>query len=152
MLQKKSNKRKKTLSAFMFISFTIYGVMLVWVILLKMSLNISAFICIRSINLIPFYYGPNLDFGFHIAEIIGNIVIFVPLGFYISYFKKSASLLNKAVMVLAVSVFFEAVQYATGWGVSDITDVITNIAGGMIGMGLFSALRKILRTVYPKCS
>ena len=31
---------------------------------------------------------------------------------------------------------FETVQYATGCGASDITDVITNTAGGLVGVAI----------------
>lgn len=43
---------------------------------------------------------------------------------------------------LLVSLFFETVQFIFSIGVSDITDIITNVMGGVVGMLIVDILDK----------
>lgn len=47
---------------------------------------------------------------------------------------------------LGTSLALETMQYVLAIGSSDITDVITNSAGGTIGIFLYAILRKVLKS------
>ena len=65
--------------------------------------------------------------------------------------------LKKFIPIFLTSLFFETVQFVFAIGASDITDLLANTLGGVIGMGVFFILSKIFkakvsikfRLVYP---
>ena len=66
----------------------VYGLLVVWIILFKMSPipEIPYLDHIRHINLIPFHYDTEVDS--HAQEVIENLLIFIPLGLYLKMEKK----------------------------------------------------------------
>ncbi len=79
-----------------------------------------------------------------ITEIVPNIIIFIPLGFFIPIvFKKMRKIYNTALIVLLVTFSIEFFQYFIGRK-SDIDDIITNLLGGIIGYGVFKSLNYLL--------
>jgi glycopeptide antibiotics resistance protein len=126
--------------------FGIYAVLLVAVILFKFPFQYQLTENGRELNLIPFG-GSYTDFGrFGIGEVIENVLIFVPLGIYISMLKREWSFGLRTLVVAATSVGFEAIQYAFSIGRADITDVICNTFGGVLGIGLYAITANLMRT------
>jgi glycopeptide antibiotics resistance protein len=78
--------------------------------------------------------------------VIENVLIFVPLGIYISMLKREWSFGLRTLVVAATSVAFEAIQYAFSIGRADITDVICNTFGGVLGIGLYAITANLMRT------
>ncbi len=121
--------------------FVVYMVVLFWILLFKLGVQFS-YMGKRSVNLIPFreaiLYG-KVD----ITEIILNVVIFVPLGIYAGVLYKQWRMGAKLLFVFLVSCMFEAIQFIFSIGAFDITDIITNTSGGMIGLILFGAIEKL---------
>jgi len=106
----------------------------------------------RSINLIPFatiaeyaFSGSSATTRFAFGNVAGNILVFVPLGAYLCFFRRRAKVAGNLLIVAIVSVAVEVVQGVFGLGASDIDDVILNCLGGLIGIMAFVALRAILR-------
>lgn len=126
------------------ILFIIYIVLLAWIILFKLQFSISQLDTVRSINLIPFYYKNEVNLTFHLKEVIENIAIFVPFGIYLCMFKHEPGLKIKVVILIVASLILETTQYIMAIGRTDITDLITNICGGLIGIGLHWLLVKIV--------
>ena len=126
------------------ISFILYVLLLSWIIVLKFRINISDLKYIRKINLIPFRAN-------NLKEATVNLILFVPLGMYLKYlFKdKDKKILNVLVIALT-SLFYEVLQYIFHIGVSDITDIIINVIGGVIGILLINVITKIINKL--KCS
>lgn len=62
----------------------------------------------------------------------GNIIWFVPLGYYNVAYKRK-SLLTAIIIGFALSLAIEIMQFVLGTGVSEIDDLILNIFGGFIG-------------------
>ncbi len=93
----------------------------------------------RVINLIPFYY--DQETTTHSTEILYNIIVFVPLGVYVQIFKENWHIANKCAVILLTSFLFEAVQFIFAIGASDITDILGNTFGGIVGI-LFSVMIK----------
>ena len=129
-----------------YIVFSVYFILLIWLVLFKFATNLSELPSMRSINLIPFYY--NQETNAHLKEVLYNIIVFVPLGVYFQIFKEDCKILMKGLAVFGISFLFEAVQFAFAIGASDITDLIGNTCGGIVGI-LFCIIMK--RIAPKKC-
>jgi glycopeptide antibiotics resistance protein len=99
-----------------------------------------------GVNLVPLqtikgYYKPenwNPD-STKTANVMGNIVLFMPLGFLVPLiFPKTGRLVILFFLSLLVSVLFEGCQYYLQSGFADVDDVILNTAGGVFGYGFFA--------------
>lgn len=53
------------------------------------------------------------------------------------------SFLTKVILSFALSLSFESLQYLLAIGASDITDIITNTLGALIGLSFYALLIKI---------
>jgi len=71
-----------------------------------------------------------------LKNIIGNIVLFIPFGFFASYYLKNKKMFTSVILTLITSTTIEVVQYYIG-RVFDIDDIILNLVGGIIGFLLF---------------
>lgn len=89
-------------------------------------------------NLIPFKEMFRFEIGskMFIKNVLGNIILFLPYGFYLSYFMKLRKVKYVAFFSLFVSVAVEIIQYRIG-RVFDIDDIILNIVGGILGYYLY---------------
>lgn len=129
----------------------IYLAVLTWIILFKMELNIKLLqnMNFRNINLIPFAGSVIVNGKLELSEIILNIAVFIPFGMYLSMLDSKISFIMKILPIFAVSLMYEVMQYCFAIGASDITDLLGNTLGGLIGIGLFSVFSRILgdRTV-----
>lgn len=114
----------------------LYIFTLTFLILFKLSLDIPSLVTTRSINLIPFYY--DKETTFHLKEIIENILIFIPLGLLL----KMKDLSPQKIFLLGflLSFTYEFLQYIFSIGVSDITDIIANTIGAILGSLVYSIL------------
>ena len=136
-------KEQRTLTK---ILLTIYLVVLTWIILFKMELKpvLLADTNLRSINLIPFAGSLIVNGKVQIDEIILNILVFIPFGLYLSMLEEDWHFTCKAAPIFSASLAYEVFQYIFAVGASDITDLIGNTLGGIIGIGLFSLLSRLL--------
>ena len=114
----------------------VYLLLLLWLVLFKFSTDLSSVLNYRhrSVNLVPFK-GARSDLG----QTIDNFLIFIPLGLLLSVNFKRAGRRHKLLCVLALSLAVEALQFAFAIGATDITDVITNTAGGLFGVLVYDA-------------
>lgn len=125
--------------------FSFYFAVLVWIILFKMQMPFSQFGIHRSINLIPFAGSVVVNGKIYVQEIIDNILIFIPFGVFVCMIGREKSWLQRLAPVFFTSLALEALQYIFGIGATDLTDLFGNTAGGLLGMGVFAAFRKICR-------
>ena len=128
----KVNKVTKRLTTVLFI---IYLIALGWILLFKLGVQFS-YMENRNVNLIPF---AKID----VAEIILNLVIFVPLGIYAGVLFKRWGFVKKLFFFFLISLMFEGLQFIFRIGAFDITDIITNVLGGIIGSLIFEAIEKL---------
>jgi glycopeptide antibiotics resistance protein len=126
--------------------FVIYALLLAGVILFKFPFQYQLTSGGRELNLIPFAGSYADQRGLGIGEVIENVLIFVPLGVYVSMLKSEWSFGRRTLFVAATSVAFEAVQFAFAIGRADITDVLCNTFGGVIGIGLYAISASTMRT------
>jgi glycopeptide antibiotics resistance protein len=121
--------------------FTVYLVALCWILLFKLGVHFS-YMAKRSVNFIPF--SALISNGkAELSEIISNVVIFVPLGIYIGILFDRWNFGRKLFFVFLISLIVEALQFTLAIGAFDITDIITNTFGGIIGLMIFKAIEKI---------
>ena len=117
-------------------TFYAYSLVLVWAILFKFIPIQHMLATTRSVNLIPFA----LSGGWF--EILINILLFIPFASMLALVYKERYFLFKFSLVVAVSLTFEILQYLFAIGASDITDIITNSLGGLIGLLAYQMLQK----------
>lgn len=68
------------------------------------------------------------------VNLVGNVVMFIPLGFYVPYLgKKLRKFFPAMAVILLLILTIEAVQYVTYLGSCDVDDVILNMAGALFG-------------------
>ena len=120
---------------FLNLIFIIY-VLLLYQLLTNVETNTSG-----GYNLIPFTEITRYEIGskLFMYNVIGNIVIFIPFGYFVSGYIKA----SKVSHILAVSVIssltVEVVQLQIGRSF-DVDDIILNVCGAIIGFLLYIGL------------
>jgi glycopeptide antibiotics resistance protein len=125
---------------------TVYLLALTWLILFKLQFGVPVMEEGRVINLIPL--GGSFDDNgvLRLAEIRLNILAFIPLGIYIYMLKSNWAFVKKALAVFSLTLVFEITQFIFAIGRADITDILSNTLGGVIGMGLYALLFKVMKS------
>ncbi|MEG2322164.1 MAG: VanZ family protein [Bacilli bacterium] len=95
-------------------------------------------------NFIPFKEMFRYSFGTKMfyRNVVGNMFLFVPFGFFISYFLKLKKPLHIFILTFLTSITIELTQLGIG-RVFDIDDIILNIVGSLLGFILFYIIDKI---------
>lgn len=121
----------------------IYLIALTWIILLKFSFSFQDLPHLRNINLIP--YGDSLVVNGRLSfsELFMNMVVFIPLGLYLSMLKPDWPLWKRILPAIGISLLYEILQFVFAIGASDITDLINNSLGGVLGCLLYLLLNKL---------
>ena len=125
--------------------FTIYAIMLTGVILVKLPFSLQGAGSERIVNLVPLAGSFTADGALLVGEIIENALVFVPLGIFIGALKGDWSFAKKIRPIIGITVAFEALQYLLAIGRADITDVLSNTLGGLVGIGCHAALGKLFK-------
>ena len=97
-----------------------------------------------SNNFIPFQeiLRYNITSRLFFKNVLGNMIMFLPFGFFVSYYLKSEKLTLPLFLILIASISIEVVQLSIG-RVFDVDDIILNILGGLLGYGLYFIFKKI---------
>lgn len=149
---------KKIMNYMIWILFLIYLILLIKVILFKYPLsmiismmsnpNATLVVRLQGSNFIPFktiiyYISGNEGFRIAIANIIGNIVAFIPLGFLLPIIFKRMRKLPKIILTsFSVSLLFEVIQLLIAIGSFDIDDILLNVFGSLIGYIFYILISK----------
>lgn len=126
--------------------FAIYLLLLIWIILMKTEFSFDQIYRMRSTNFIPLEGTAVYNNQLHYQEIYLNILIFVPFGIYLSMLKPYWSFIQKIIPIFLVSLSFESLQYIFSIGATDITDLIGNTLGGVIGILFHFLIYKLLKS------
>ena len=120
------------------LSFIIYILCLFQVVTFQDNNNYS------SNNLIPFREMFRYDLGsrLFLKNVLGNIIMFLPYGFFSSYFLSEKKLLPIFILTVVTSLTIESTQLMIG-RVFDIDDILLNIVGGVLGHYLYILILKI---------
>jgi len=101
-------------------------------------------------NFIPFKEIFRYDIGsrLFVRNIIGNILLFLPYGYFISYYLKNNKMLLTIFLTTIISITIEIVQLNIG-RTFDIDDIILNTIGGILGASIYILIEKI-KSILPK--
>ena len=123
--------------------FGLYLLTLLWLLLFKISYDIPSILAdhqTRSLNLVPFVGWGHTG----VSETVSNVITFIPFGLLLGLSNRSAALWRLLLIVFAFSVVVEALQFVLAIGTTDITDVITNTVGGLVGLMVYRLADKII--------
>jgi glycopeptide antibiotics resistance protein len=106
----------------------------------------------KSYNLEPFKtinnyikYRQYVSDAIVIRNILGNILAFMPMGFFIPLLSKKTRFFIKIIIISAItSLLVEVIQYKFAVGSFDVDDIILNTLGGFIGYICY----KIAHSIY----
>lgn len=101
-------------------------------------------------NFIPFkeMFRYDITSKLFIKNIIGNILLYMPLGFFITAYIDERKIIPPLIITFISSVSIELIQLVIG-RVFDIDDIMLNITGGFLGALIFILFDK-LRDKLPK--
>ena len=122
----------------------VYLAALFWIIVLKLNIHFS-YKGASNINIIPYKEPLILNGKVDYGEMILNVLVFIPLGLYVGILFKNLSVGKKFFSFFLTSFICEVLQYALKIGAFDITDIINNTMGGILGFFLYKATEKIFR-------
>ena len=139
--------RNKLINIIFYISALIYLFILIMFLFKGFGKKMDS----RSINLIPFKTIFNYitliaspKFGFSIENIIGNILLFLPMGIYLNVITDRNRL--SLTIIILISIIVEIIQYLFKFGILDIDDIILNSIGGFIGIKAYNFLLTKFKT------
>lgn len=109
-------------------------------------------VSLRSVNLIPFstisalFTDDTVGIIRLLQNIAGNIVLFIPLGIFVSYAAAKRPFRFKISLLAGVTLSLELIQYVFALGSSDIDDMLLNLAGGLLGMSIYQGFGRVARS------
>lgn len=102
---------------------------------LKIKINFIPFI-----NLYAYITAPYISLGYTVdflKNLIGNIIIFIPMGYILPHYSIKLKLFGRFVLtVFLITLSIEIIQLFTLLGMFDINDIILNLIGAVIGFFL----------------
>lgn len=119
-------------------------VFLVYILLLFQLLTSTEINSGSGVNYIPFteIFRYKIGSSMFLYNVLGNIIAFIPFGFFISYYLKAKKITPLFLVTLVTSSCVEFVQLNIGRSF-DVDDVILNVIGGMLGYLLYIILTTI---------
>ncbi len=143
---KSNNEKLVFYKEFSNLLFIIY-VLLLYELLTRSELNHNS-----GFNLAPFtemFRYPIGSKGFYF-NVVGNIVMFIPFGYFISTYIKPKKMLPILIVTALSSTTVEFVQSCIGRSF-DVDDILLNVVGALIGFLLyvsFNAIKKFLPGIF----
>ena len=132
--------------------FFIYFLILVNLTIFKYGELIIDFDTRFYINYIPLletikmFTNDFIDIHTAFYNVIGNILLFIPLGFCIPLFFNKKNKLSKVILYgFTASLTIEVLQLFTPYSITDIDDIIFNTLGTVIGFIIFNIIYTILK-------
>lgn len=113
---------------------------------IKSSSNFVPFKTISTYLTAMFTGSINIDIP--IKNLLGNLVMFLPMGIYLPYYIKRLNKVGSFTLSMIVLLFvIEVTQLVTRRGSFDIDDFILNVAGALIGFGIWKTkfIQRLLR-------
>jgi glycopeptide antibiotics resistance protein len=151
----------KLLKVFLWLGVMLYIAILVKVILIKhlplpfLIQNLKLGLNFNQMNFIPFAtiadYFATGNTGISLRNLVGNIIIFIPLGFFLPILIES---FRKLIVILLISFtfsfLFETIQLLFSMlGSFDVDDLILNTFGALLGYLGFVTLKNFTQSKMP---
>ncbi len=121
-----------------------YSLLFIVYILLLYFLLLSTENASNGINLVPFHEMTRYSIGSKafFYNVIGNIVLFIPFGYFVSDYLKAKKIPHILVVSIIISLTAELIQLKIGRAF-DIDDIILNVIGSIIGFMGYISVRAI---------
>lgn len=153
------NKIRKNSRIICGVLFVLYLLLLAYLVFLSPAFGRNSGV-VREYNLIPLRtiknyikYRAYVNIDIFLINILGNIIAFMPMGFFIPImFRSKRSLIEVLFFSLAISFIIEIIQYQLVVGSFDVDDIILNTLGGAIGYIIFLVIYAIYKLKMKKHS
>lgn len=106
---------------------------------------------IRESRLLLQYYLQNHMWNAILVNFPGNIVMFLPIGFFAGLFMDKPRWWKSTLATFALSLFIEVFQLFVARG-TDVDDLILNTLGGLLGHGCFLLLSRADPGLVRRCA
>lgn len=111
-----------------------------------------------SINLVPFNKFAEIResaqrgiFSYIVNEVIGNIALFVPVGFLLPLlWKRFEKIWAVLLSCLSISLAIEIIQLGISLRATDVDDLIMNVLGGIVGYFIYALIRRLTKSKTDK--
>lgn len=123
-----------------------YNLLFIIYLLLLYYLLLSTENASSGLNLVPFKEITRYQIGTtqFFYNVIGNIVLFLPFGFFVSDFVKAKKTHQILIVSILISLTAELIQFKIGRAF-DIDDIILNVTGAILGFLCYKGLRAVKR-------
>ncbi|HHT87999.1 MAG TPA: hypothetical protein GX002_03185 [Clostridiales bacterium] len=158
------SKEKKSIEYWIFrISFYIYLMMLINVAFFPIPIQKEVISVLKetnsnakAVNITPFHsiiqtVKTNPSIELKLLQLIGNIVLILPITFYIPLVYNRVNNLKKALILsIIIAILIEMMQFVIGrvigyyYRIIDIDDIILNVFGGIVGYICMLPVKKII--------
>lgn len=128
----KNNQKLVLYKELLGLSFVIYALCLFQVVTFQDNVTWSTNNFIPFREMLRYNIGSNL----FVKNVLGNMLMFLPYGFFISYYLKNKKPWLTLILTLIASFAIELVQMVIG-RVFDIDDIMLNLLGGYLGYLLY---------------
>ncbi len=121
-----------------------YNLLFIIYILLLYYLLLSTENASSGINITPFKEMTRYTIGSKafFYNVIGNIVLFIPFGYFVSDYLKAKKLPHIFIVTILISLTAELIQYKIGRAF-DIDDIILNFIGSIFGFMVYISIKSI---------
>ena len=145
-----ANKKKSTgIRAFAVVLFFVYFVVLFYFLFFSEEMGRTYSERAYHYNLVPFHeikrfiqHYEVLGMPAVLLNLAGNVVAFVPFGFFLPVFsERCRRFFNTVYYSLELSLLVELIQLITKVGSFDVDDIILNTLGGAVGYIIYKVVR-----------
>ena len=142
-------KNKERIVIYKELSMLIFGV---YILCLFQVVTFQDDTAWASNNFIPFreILRYHITSRLFIKNVLGNMIMFLPFGFFTSYYLKVEKIYLPLLLTVIASISIEVVQMLIG-RVFDVDDLILNIVGSILGFGIYNLLRIISQKLPAFC-
>ena len=119
-------------------------IFVVYVLILFQLLTDAEINTISGLNLVPFTEMFRYEIGSTLfySNVIGNILVFLPFGYFVSYYVKAFRISHIVIISAISSLTVELVQLQIGRSF-DIDDILLNVVGAVCGFLLYISFHAI---------
>lgn len=138
------NKKKFVLYEELFLLFFVMYILCLFQVVTFQDVSWSGSNFIPFREILRYRVGSKLFF----RNIFGNILLFMPYGFFTAYYLKIKKPWVSIILVLVASLSIEIIQLLIG-RVFDVDDILLNLIGGLLGFYVYHIL-DLIEDVTPK--
>lgn len=139
---------KKSTKTIAYVLLALYALCLFWVVILKCNMEPAIEGTRLTIGKLPLFERMHFSLAkfakSDIPDIVVNILIFIPLGALLPFFKEKSPCIFGASVGIITTIAIEFTQILTAYGGFAYIDIINNSLGTFIGIMLYFEIRKAL--------